>query len=212
MAVWSDWYPDLMPHLPGCPAPIVEHELRRACQVFFEGSRAWKKKLPAIAITAGDESKMLTTGDVGIDVVRVEQAWYDGKPLDVFTLEELAGAFSDDWRSHTGTPIAIIQMEPGIVRLYPLPNANATIGLVVEASIKPSDSAAGIPDNHRVKFKEAIASGAKGRLMLYPNKPWSNVDSALAMVSAFDAAVSKSRLEAALSFGGGSIRSRPKWC
>lgn len=212
MAIWSDWYPDLMPHLPGCPALIVDHELRRASQIFFEGSRAWKKKLAALPVVSGTEQVVLATGSAELDVVRVEAAWYDGKTIDVFTPEDLAGAFSDDWHDHTGTPIAIVQFEPGVARLYPIPNANASIGLVVEASIKPSEAATGFPDNLRVKFKEAITAGAKGRLMVYPSKSWTNFDLGVAMGSAFDSAVNKARLDAALSYGRGSVRSRPKWC
>lgn len=212
MAVWSDWYSDLMPHLPGCPAPIVDHELRRASQVFFEGSRAWKKILAAIPVAAGTDSVTLVTGSSDLDIVRAENAWYDGKAIDVLTPEELADSYPDDWHERTGMPLAIVQFEPGIVRLYPIPEGNSVTGLVVEASIKPSDSASGIPDNLRVKFKEAITSGAKGRLMVYPNKDWTNFDLGMAMGTAFDSAVSNARLNASLSYGRGRIRSSPSWC
>lgn len=212
MAVWSDWYPDLLPHLPGCPALIVDHELRRASQVFFEGSRAWKKTLDALPVSAGSELLTLSTGSSELDTVRAEKAWYDGKPIDVLTTEELGNSFSDNWHDHTGTPIALVQFEPGVVRLYPIPTEAAVTGLVVEASIKPSDSSTGLPDNLRIKFKEAISTGAKGRLMIYPNKSWSNLELGIAMGSTFDGSVSKARLDASLSFGRGAIRSRPGWC
>lgn len=212
MAVWSDWYPDLLPHLPGCPEPIVDHELRRASQVFFEGSRAWKKTLEAIRVRSGEDTVEIDSGDASINIIRIEQAWYDGKPIDVFTPEEMSESFANDWHDHAGTPMAIVQFEPGVVRLYPLPNSNASIGLVVEASVKPSNASKGIPENLRVKFFDSITSGAKARLMIYPNKSWTNFELGMAMGSVFESDINKARLNASLSYGRGRIKSRPRWC
>jgi hypothetical protein len=55
MSLWSAWLPDVVPHLPECPIPVIEHELRRAAQLFFEGSRAWRIYVPAIAVAANTE-------------------------------------------------------------------------------------------------------------------------------------------------------------
>lgn len=212
MAVWSDWYPDILPHLPGCPVPIVDHELRRASQVFFEGSRAWKMKLDAIQVRSNEEIVEIDTGDASTNIVRIEHAWYDGNPIDVLTPEQMFDSFSGDWHNHTGIPVAIVQFEPGVVRLYPLPNSNASIGLVVEASVKPSNSSKGIPENLRIKFFEPIAAGAKARLMNYPNQAWTNFELGMALSSVFDSEINKARLNASLSYGRGRIVSHPRWC
>lgn len=212
MALWSAWFPDVQPHVAECPIVIMEHELRRAAQAFFEGSRVWKVTLDPVPVVAGQKTVTIAPTDPEQDLVRIETAWYDGKPLPVYSADEMDASFDEDWQEHTGDPMAVTQMIPGVARLYPVPVSDAATGLKCRVSVRPSDTATGIPDELRVKYKEAIAAGAKARLMLYPNKPWSNVDLGVAMAAAFDAAIGKSNIDAARSLGRARIASRPKWC
>lgn len=211
MALWSAWFPDVMPHVEGCPYPVIEHELRRAAQLFFEGSRAWKVTLPVVTVAADTETVTLTMLD-GQELVRIEKAWYDGVELDVYSADELETVVPGDWQTHTGTPAAIIQMEPGIVRLYPVPADDAVSGLKFIVSVKPSEASTGIPDNQLSKYRGDIAAGAKGRLMLYPKKPWSDTALGVAYGESFSGAIAKACVDAARAFGRGQIRSNPRWC
>lgn len=207
---WSDWFKDLLPHVPGCPNILASHELLRAAQAFLIQTRAWVWTQAAVPITAGQTIETIAVS--GAQLVRVERAWYDDKPIDVRTTEELDTHFPDDWQSHTGTPSAIVQVTPGVVQLYPIPDAAATTGLKLRVSLKPSETATGLPHDLAVKYREEILAGAKARLMLYPNKPWSNDKMAIVSAGAFDAGVGMATLQAARSFGRGRISSRPKWC
>lgn len=212
MVLWSAWLPDVLPHVAGCPNVIVEHELKRSAQQFFQASRAWQVTLDPVAVTADMEEVTISTGDSSIDLVRVEKAWYDGVPLDVASADSLDGEFGDDWQSHTGTPNSIVQIEPSIVRLYPVPTADAVTGLKCRVSVKSSETATGVPDNMAVRFKDGIIAGAKARLMLYPNAAWSNPEMAVVYAGAFDSMTSNARLDAARSYGRGRIAARPRWC
>lgn len=210
MKAWSYWYPDVIPHVPDCPAPVVDNELLRAAQAFFTSTRAWQVILNPIAVTAG-LSVITVPMDATLSLVRVEAAWYDGQKVSLTTAAELDDQFNDDWRLHTGTPDRYLQLEAGVVMLYPVPVANATTGLKLRVAVQPSDTATGVPDEMAAKFWAQIEVGAKGRLMLYPNKPWTNVDLAAAFIQQFNGMVDTTRVSAARSYAGGRIPSRPHW-
>jgi hypothetical protein len=212
MATWSDWHPDILIHVDGCPSIIVDHELRRAAQRFFGGSRAWKVALNLIAVTAGQEMVAVSPDDTTQEMVRVEAAWYDGNPVDVYSPEEMDSLFNDDWQVHVGAPAAIVQLTPGTVRLYPIPLGASSIGLKLRVSVRPSEDSTGIPDELLVKYRDAISDGAKHKLMLYPNRPWTAPDLAALCGDAFETEIIKARVAASRSFGSGRISSRPRWC
>jgi hypothetical protein len=208
---WSYWYPDLLTHVSGCPLPVVDHELRRVAQVFFESTRAWRVMLPVTAVVA-DQQWITVAAGTGLELVRVEDAWYDGKPLGIKTSDTLSAEHSGDWTTHTGTPTDIYQFTPGVVGLYPIPLADADTGLKLHLSVRPSDDATGVDDEMAVKFREQILAGAKGRLMAYPDKPWSKPDTAMVHAMAFDSSIGAANLMASRSYGAARIPARPKWC
>jgi hypothetical protein len=208
--LWSAFLPDLLPHVPECPEILAEHELRRAAQLFFEKTRAWKVELEAIPVAAGDVTIQVMPDDSKQEIVRIESAWYDDKPLDILQHESYRS--TSDWKDDTGTPCEICLLTPAEARLYPIPDAAATTGLRCNVSVKPSDSSSGIPDNLFSKFRDAIVKGAKFQLMLYLNKPWSSPEMAVAFSRMFDADIAAATVSAARGFGAARIPSRIKWC
>lgn len=212
MQAWASWFPDLLPHVPGCPQVLAEHELRRAAQVLMRRTRAWKVDVPAVAVSAGQDVVTVAPPSADHELVRVEAAWYDGRPLEPTTAEVLDALYADDWRAHTGTPSKYIQIVPGEIRLYPVPVANAVTGLSVRLSVAPSETAAGLPDDIALRFRDEVQVGAKARLMLYPGRPWTNPELAAVYGQAFDSLVGTATAAAARSYSDARIPSRMKWC
>lgn len=212
MKDWSSWFPDLLPHITGCPQPLAEHELRRAAQVLFRRTRAWRVDMAAVAVSAGQAVVTLAPDSAQHELVRVESVWLDDRKLDQVTADVLDSQYKDDWRLHTGDPFACIQTVPGELRLYPIPISNATTGLAARLSVTPSESSTGLPDDMAVRFRDEIHVGAKARLMLYPNRPWSNADLSAVYGQAFDGLLGTATASAARSFSQARIPSRIKWC
>lgn len=210
MKAWSYWFPDLMPHVPGCPQVLAEHELRRAAQAFFFQTRAWKVDVGPVTVTAGTPEWATATGDVEQDLVRVEAAWIDGKPIEPTTAEKLDRDYADDWRSHTGTPTAYLQLTPGVLQLYPVPLVD--VALKLRLSVSPSEVSTGLPDEMAVKYRDLMHVGAKSRLMMYPGKPWTNFDLSGVYGTAFNNLVAQATAEAARGQVQARIPSRVNWC
>lgn len=210
MKLWSSWQRDILPHVAGCPTPIIEHELLRAAQEFFSGSRAW-------IVTYADQTVLATVAEVSLapasaeqEIVRLEKVWVNGVPADVLSFQEMDRAYGDDWQTHTGTPTAVIQLSPDSVRLYPIPTDSIT--LKVRASVQPSEAATGLPDDMAGQYRMDLVEGAKSKLMMYSKSEWYDPKKAAVHESAFQAAIDSANVSAARSFGAARITARKKWC
>ena len=189
MKTWSTWFPDLLPQLPGCPDPLIEHELLRACQTFFTRTRAWQVVQPLVAITANQTTLDIVPSDSTQDPVRIEAAWLDGQRLAVMTAGDMDKAFTDDWQLHTGSTSTIVQITPNTLMLYPIPVAASSTGLKLRLSVKPGDTATGIPDDMYSKYKDALTDGALSRLMLQADKKWTNDQKGMIKAASFEASM-----------------------
>ena len=212
MTPWSYWQPDVMPYVPGCPVLVFEHELRRAAQIFLRASRAWQVDEAPRPVTAGQAEVSIAPGNPEQELVRLEAAWYDGRPLRIQTSEQLDLERTLDWISHTGAPDSLVQMVPGVVRLYPIPLVAADTGLRLRLSVAPSDVSTGLPDDIAVRFREEMTTGVLARLMLQIGKPWTNPDRGMMYEARFNEFVGRGNVAAARSFSSGRIAANPKWC
>lgn len=214
MATWSDFLPDVLPHVNGCSIDLAEHEVKRAAQEFFRRTFAWRIDLDPIAVAADTETVTLTMpSSPDVKLVRVETVIYDDTRLAPTTRETLHNDYSDNWQDHTGEPDAWFSDEPAILRLYPIPTAAATTGLQVNVSVIPDDTATGIPDNLYNKFNEAIYLGARARLMMYPPPAVFHQPQLAAMYAqAYQKQIDKFTLDKARGFTNARIPSRPRWC
>lgn len=209
MAIWSSWHPDILPHVPGCPVIVVNHELLRSAQEFFTRSRAWLVTDDPVTVVAEVEEIDLTPADTEQDLVRVEAVWFNGIPGSVKTVDEMDRDVTD-WQTATGSPSIIVQLSPDVARLYPIP-VDAVL-VKIRKSIRPSDTATGIPDALASAYRDDLAQGAKSRLMLHKDKPWTDETRAAVSAAKFSDSVSTANLDAARSFGKGRISARKKWC
>lgn len=212
MKAWSYWLPDLMPHVPGCPQVLAEHELRRSAQAFFSQAKVWRVTEAPVSVSAGTDELSAAPSDAGQDLVRVDEVWFDGKRLDPTTSETLDSQYTEDWQAHEGTPTKYLQEVPGVIRLYPVPLVDSVTGLKLRLVVTPSDAAPGLPDDIATKFRDEIHVGAKARLMLYPGKPWTNPELAAVYSTAFSNLVAQATAAAARAYVQARISSRPTWC
>ena len=213
MKLWSSWYPDLAPHVPGCPNILMDHELRRSAQAFFEGTKAWIiDRAAPIPVLAGQAEVPNVTGDPELDLIEVRAAYYDGKRMDPVVSETLDARFSDDWSLHQGTPEHFMELQAGVLRIYPRPLADALTGIKLRMVVAPSDTATGLPDEIANRYQDAIHLGARARLMLMVGKPWSNERMGSAYATAFASLLDTAHAKAARGNVRARMRTRTKWC
>jgi hypothetical protein len=180
MKAWSNFLKDVLVHVPGCPEPVAEHALLRAAQEFFETTRVWKLWLPDI-ITAADTTEYPMFLESKSELVRLERATLNGRPIRTRTVDELP----DDWQTYTSG------IEDGVhttdrKNLVLLPSQEADLVLKVEASMKPANDATGVEDHFFDLYVLQIAAGAVAGLKEHTGKTYSDADGALTWRMRFD--------------------------
>lgn len=208
MAEWSSWLPDIRRLLPECPDLLIEHAVKRAAQAFCTETGAWRVLLDPVAVAALATSVTLVK-PARTDIVCALNVWIDGQDLDKTTADEL---FKDDpqWIAKTGSPTDWMEEEPGVLRLYPIPESATTTGLVARVSLMPGEDATGVGDVIASRYRTHITDGALSILMMDPGRAWTNLEQAAFRTTLFDAATAEIRTKLALE--SVRVRARPVWC
>ena len=128
-------------------------------------------------------------------VERIERAWYGGKEILPKTEAELRELYAN-WPTEAGTPLYYLQEGLESVRLVPYPSASLVGALVMKVSLRPSVAATGIDTTIWERYIDEISCGALAKLMVMPDKPWTNVAQAGYYGGMFEAAKDTARLKA----------------
>lgn len=205
-AAWSSLQPDVAIDVPGAPVLVIENALRRAAQQFFAKSRAWQVITDAAPVAA-DQAEVTITPPDNTELVRVETVWLDGRKIDPTTAGYLDAAFGSNWTELAGAATKYLQLVPGTLRLFRIPASDADTGLTARIAVQPSSTAAGIPDDLGIRFREALVLGAKARLLLMPKKGWTDLELGASLMGAFDAAAASANAAATVR---GHTNARPR--
>jgi hypothetical protein len=194
MKLWSDFYDSALPELPGCPFVALNHALRQSAIAFCEQSLVWTYEHPDISIVAGvDEYAYIPPAETLVHAVT--WAKFNETELDTRTRDEDMRIW--DWRNQTGVPQYVLNM-PNSLKLVPKPDLDGTLKLIV--ALKPDNSAIGIDDVMFQEHREAIAHGAKARLMLSPRKPYTDPERAVLNMQMFNSKVLSAGVRASRNY------------
>lgn len=168
MKAWDQFLRDLLPLAPGCPEPVAEHALLRAAQQFLRGTRLWTIALqPTLTIPNVVEYDIEL--EMNTELVRLETATLDGRPIDVTT----EGTVRPDWRDWPTSMMPCVFTEDQKT-LIVLPRSDQAHTVAIKASLAPSNSAVGVEDFIYDQHVLKIAKGAAGMVLQQAGKPYTN--------------------------------------
>jgi hypothetical protein len=194
MKLWSDFFDLLSPDLPNCPQAAQVLALREAAIAFCEQSLAWKYRNTDIPVEIGTADYPFDP-PVGAVVYAVTYAEFNDVEIEVNTAQDDMRIWN--WRHQTGTPQYVLG-SPTVLTLVPTPNVAGT--LKVDVALKPSPTSEGIDDDIFNEYREAIVHWAAARLMLSPNKPYTNPNMATYHMQQFFSLTGAAGLRAARNY------------
>lgn len=204
-ATWDQFYPDVLLWTPGCPDILMDQELRRTAREFFSRTLAWRAWLDPITVLAATRNYTLVL-PVGAEVVRFERATSDGDKLALLSYRDI------------GIDVSVQEAdEPGITSsdrkvVWLTKAVPAGVVIKMQATLKPSETAASIPDELFAQHAIAIAQGARARLMMLPDTPFFKPDLAAVAQAEFERAIGTEGAAAYRSNLAASPRASIKWC
>jgi hypothetical protein len=193
MKTWIDWYDFYLRDLPGLTSFAAANELRKAAQEFCRRTGVWRKTMDTMTLTATDihDFELSSTEKV----VKITSAKLNGQTLDPLTREQL------DDQNRGITAISATQFQ-----LYPEPASGDTLDLKV--TLTPSNTALGVEDFIYDDYAEAIAYGAKARLMRRKDTDYYDPAEAEVNEARFERAISQAHFDAAKGKTRAPLRTR----
>ncbi len=167
------------PYAPGCAAPTAYFAIRQAAIEFCERTRLWRYEDEFDVSAAESESIVTPYGSVLLDI---ERASCDGEPLEPRTVAWLDERMPT-WRDGgaVGDPKYLTQLELNTMRI--VPGKAGTVKISVW--LKPSQDCMDLPDFMVDQYREIIAHGALGRILMMPNQPYTNGDLGAGFMASF---------------------------
>lgn len=171
---YTNFLPEVLPYLRDCPDPVAVAAIRDACIDFCDRTLWWQFEHPSIPGVAGTAGYTLSL-PAETSLSQVVQAFYSGVAVEAVTPDQLNASAAylgfNDWRDRDGTPTAITQLSTGTITLYPNPVVADATGLKLIVALRPTRASTGVLDDIYERFAEAIAFGARARVLAQPMTP-----------------------------------------
>ena len=190
---FSQFFNEVLPDLPGCPEAMALNDILDAAIEFCERTKVHKIDLAPITLLANTPSVSFSvpasTPQTRVHVIL--QALYGTTPLDFKDPDYLSVHYDPSWRTKTGTPLYITQDDEESFRVVPYLTVDATVTLNLFVALKPTAAATDIEARLWREYRDIIADGAMGRLMLTPKKPYSDAQLGAFHMDEFNTAIGR---------------------
>lgn len=195
------FFPMVLPDVIGCPDPMLQQQIVLAAHHFCTETGVWDEIQDPIKLQAGVTDYEIDAPSKEAYVARVTGVWLNNLKLEP---EQMKNPKVEGVKP-TGYHAARAR---GAITLNGSPLAGDI--LVVHAVYAPSLQSKNLPDFLVERYADAIASGAKHRLMAMPGKDWSNPAIAQFYGNQYDNALTDARIEMERGSVPGSLRVKPR--
>lgn len=176
----EEFLPDVLTAAPSCPEPLAYRWIRDAAKQICQRGKVWRE-WDEFQVTSPESEGVCTHQNASI--FSIESAKLDGIPLEPVTPGWLDTNVKD-WESYADLAAAkyVTQTSPNTVTVVPKVSGLLKVRLV----LFPSRTAESLPDFLLDQYGTAIAKGASGRVLITPNKDFSNPQLGLSLISEFE--------------------------
>ncbi len=195
---YSEFFPYVLPSVPGCSSPMATDAIRTAAIDFCERSRAWTDNLTMSALANTGAYPFVPPA--GSAVAEILQAWFNGLPIDPKTPDELRQLYTN-WRTESGNePEFYTQEDTVSVTLVPMPEAALADAIKLRVALAPAADSTGVDTRIFNKYRTDIAAGALAILLKIPGEKFYNPNLAQERQATFNAAIADANYKAAKGF------------
>jgi hypothetical protein len=175
MAAWDAWTPDVAIDVPGCPSFTIERAVKLTVIDFLERTHWIQRTAAPIDIAGGAAERTFATPVIatGERVLAILDAWIDGTQVDVNGPADVADQWPD-WKTVTGAPICVVMERQDSYYVVPAPTNTMAAALRLKVAVGLLETATACDDSIRTEWRDAIAWGAKARLMLISDQQWTS--------------------------------------
>lgn len=203
MAKHSDFYPLILPAVPGCPYMTVDLAINRAAIDLCDQGRVWEESLDAMTLIGGIDAYELDL-PAGAVLVCVRNVRLDARPLQLIT----SWTDFEGRAAQPGQPTHYAMRGNELV-VYPAPHQSGG-RLTLVATLKPAFNATSLPDVLLQTHMGTVAEGAKAYLKEMTGTAWFDPSGFALASQHFRKGVSLARINVEHGFAAGSLSITPR--
>lgn len=181
---------------PSVPEALALRALSDAAKEFCTRTHVWRAPLPDVQVVEGQTQYDLTDAiyevafSRDIQLVALKDVRLNGTKLYPLATEL---HYLNHYRSGPGAPTGFVQWQPATIELINPPSEAGVLSLVAALTVKLGRTDMSVPDDLLDEYGEAIASGAKSRLVRQAGQPWFNPDLAVAYAGPYYSAITTAK-------------------
>lgn len=203
---YSDLLTEVLPYLSADPSdPVTENAIKHAVIELCDGSWIWRVFADPLDIVAGEAHYDLEPPS-GSDVSSVLNVVAYGQDNILPKSVDWLHGNIPGWQTTPGTVRYFTQLDSEQIILAPLPDTTAVQGLTMFLALAPSLTSTSFPKWIATQYLYPIVQGALGRLMLMPNKPWTDLKSGMSHREGFSSAIANARATSVFALGSAPQR------
>lgn len=187
---------------PNVPKQVALRALSDATKEFCKRTHAWQDTTDNIQVRTGVDRYDVGVGS-GVQIVALKDVRFNGNK--VYPLAtEVARLRSRD--PQPGVPVAYIQVSPSAIQLVRVPDEPAVLQVTSALTLTLGNVTANVADSVIDEYGEAIACGAKARLVRQSNQPWYAPDAVAGYAGPFYSAVAEAKRRTMTALGEAEVR------
>jgi hypothetical protein len=192
---YEDFLPYVNQYVPDAGEFVVLDAIKQAAIEFCERTFVWQYNVPAIDVVAGTNTYLIATPPE-TKSVGVIAAYYDQSLLIPKSPDELADIYRmGDWQQVSGGPQYITRIIKPELILVPNPSVSNPGFLHIKTAIAPTRDSTGLSSEIFEQYVEAIAWGARSRLLAQPRQDYSDKAGSIEAIKFFDYEINRCRMQ-----------------
>lgn len=195
--------------LPGVMDVIIVQAMAATAMDFCERTRVWDEiQDPVMLIDGVNQYDM--EGPTGARVLTIANVWAADRELVPVTMADLMRVLPNWQTAQASQPQYYnAARDRTAITVYPTPMSAQKAPLTFKAQYAPKRTATTLPDFLGDDHHDALVAGAKARLMVQVNVPWSSPSAGMLHQQAYEQAVAQARIDQLHEQVPASIRVRP---
>lgn len=182
---------------PAVPEALALRALADAAKEFCSRTHYWQESLPNINVRAGVTTYELAL-DSGIQLAQLLEVRLDGVRLSPVALE-VYRLRAEPLRADR--PMGYVQWQPNAIELINPPTEAETLTVVAALTLRLGAAAVNVPDDLVDEYGEALAAGAKSRLVRQAGQPWFAPDAVPLYTGPFYSAINTAKRRVMTALG-----------
>lgn len=192
---YSQFNPYVLQYVPGASDFMAEDAIKQACIEFCEKTYIWQYTIPPIDVVAGTNNYVMPT-PAGTKAVGPIQVYYDTNLLIPKSPDELADIYRmGDWQQVSGGPQYVTRVIKPEIILVPNPSTSNPDWLHIKTALAPTRDSDEIDSEIFEQWAEAIAWGARARLLAQPRQDYSDKAGAIEALRMFRSEITRARIQ-----------------